>query len=318
MGVVITGGAGFVGLEVARQLLAAGETDITVFSRTPSPDRLGDLAGRVKAVAGDVGVFSHVLDVVRSTRPSIIYHLGAMLSLPSDADPASAIQTNAMGTFYVLEAARLFEVEQVIFSSSVGTYGLGMPDGPIDDLTLQRPVFFYGATKAFGEHMGLFYRRKYGLDFRGIRYPSVIGPGVATPGAVQYTSWVIEAAAGGKPFTIWVTPDTRMPIMYLDEAARATIQLASAPRAAIKTVNYIVDGVKPTPSAGELAAAVRAKLPEARIDFVPDPKIQPLLKDMVRPLDDSKAREEWGWQPSHSLERIVEDFLAALRRRAAR
>ncbi|MCW5747560.1 MAG: NAD-dependent epimerase/dehydratase family protein [Alphaproteobacteria bacterium] len=318
MGVVITGGAGFVGLEVARQLLAAGETDITVFSRTPSPDRLGDLAGRVNAVAGDVGVFSHVLDVVRSARPSIIYHLGAMLSLPSDADPASAIQTNAMGTFYVLEAARLFGVEQVIFSSSVGTYGLGMPDGPIDDLTLQRPVFFYGATKAFGEHMGLFYRRKYGLDFRGIRYPSVIGPGVATPGAVQYTSWVIEAAAGGKPFTIWVTPDTRMPIMYLDEAARATIQLASAPRAAIKTVNYIVDGVKPTPSAGELAAAVRAKLPEARIDFVPDPKIQPLLRDMVRPLDDSKAREEWGWQPSHSLERIVEDFLAALRRRAAR
>ena len=150
MSVLITGGAGFVGLEVARQLLADGETDITVFSRNPSARRLGDLADKVTAVAGDVGNFSHVLDVVKASKPRVIYHLGAMLSAPSDADPAAAIQTNAMGTFYVLEAAKLFEVEQVIFSSSVGTYGYGLSDDPIDDMTIQRPMSFYGATKAFG------------------------------------------------------------------------------------------------------------------------------------------------------------------------
>ena len=185
MSILITGGTGFVGLEVARQLLADGETDITVFSRNPSARRLGDLADKVKAVAGDVGNFSHVLDVVKASKPRVIYHLGAMLSAPSDADPASAIQTNAMGTFYVLEAARLFDVEQVIFSSSVGTYGQGLTDEPIDDMTLQRPMYFYGATKAFGEHMGLYYKRKHGLDFRGIRYPSVVGPGVETPGVAH-------------------------------------------------------------------------------------------------------------------------------------
>lgn len=313
MGILITGGAGFVGLEVARQLLAAGETAVTVFSRNPTPDRLGDLAGRVTAVAGDVGNFSHVLEVVKQAKPRVVYHLGAMLSVPSDADPAAAIQTNAMGTFYVLEAARLFEVEQVIFSSSVGTYGLDMPEGAIDDATIQRPIFFYGATKAFGEHMGLFYRRKYGLDFRGIRYPSVVGPGVTNPGVVQYTSWVIESCAAGKPFTIWVEPETCVPIMYLSEAATATIRLAEAPKDSIRTVNYIVDGVKPTPSAGDLADAVRERLPDARIDFKPDPAIQPLLDDMVRPLDDTRAREEWGWQPTHDLSRIIDDFLAALR-----
>ena len=80
MSILITGGAGFVGLEVARQLLAAGETAVTVFSRNPSPARLGDLTDRVTAVAGDVGNFSHVLDVVKSARPRVIYHLGAMLS----------------------------------------------------------------------------------------------------------------------------------------------------------------------------------------------------------------------------------------------
>lgn len=314
MSVLITGGAGFVGLEVARQLLAQDpDEEITVFSRNPSSSRLGDLADRVRAVAGDVGNFSHVLDAVKTARPRVIYHLGAMLSVPSDADPASAIQTNALGTFYVLEAARLFDVAQVIFSSSIGTYGNDMPDGPIDDATIQRPVFFYGATKAFGEHMGLFYKRKYKLDFRGIRYPSVIGPGVTTPGAVQYTSWVIEHAAQGKPFTIWVRPDTPMPIMYVTEAATATIRLAEAPLEGIKTVYYLVDGVKPSPSAGALADAVRARVPGAEIDFAPNPNIQAALDAMIRPLDDTKAREEWGWQPTHSLDRIVDDFLAAVR-----
>lgn len=313
MSILITGGAGFVGIEVARQLLAAGERDITVFSRDPSARRLGDLAGKVKPVAGDVGNFSHVLDVVKTCRPRTIYHLGAMLSVPSDADPASAIQTNAMGTFYILEAARLFDVAQVIFSSSIATYGLGMGDDAIDDLTIQRPVFFYGATKAFGEHMGLYYKRKHGLDFRGIRYPSVVGPGVATPGVAQYTSLMIEHAAQGKPFSIWVEPEIRVPIMYIDEAAAATIRLAEAPVDGIKTVNYLVDGAKPTPSAGELAEMVIAKVPGAQLDFAPNPDIQALLKDMVRPLDDTKAREEWSWQPTHSVERIVDDFLATLR-----
>lgn len=316
MTTLITGGAGFVGLEVVRLLLDRGESRIAVFSRNPSPQRLGDLADRVKAISGDLGNFSHVLHAVKTTRPECIYHLGAMLSVPSDADPAAALHTNAMGTFHVLEAARLFDVKQVIFSSSVGVYGYDIQDEMIGDTTLQRPQLFYGATKVFGEHMGLFYKRKYGLDFRGIRYPSVIGPGVSTPGAVQYTSWVIEECARGNPFTIWVEPETRMPVMYIREAAEATIQLAQAPPERIETINYIVDGRKPTPSAGELAQTVRAQIPDAQIDFKPDPQIQPLLDEMCRPLDDSRARQEWDWQPRYDLERMVTEFLQRLKGRS--
>lgn len=311
MATLITGGAGFVGLEVARRLLDGGDGDVTVFSRNPSPARLGDLADRVNAVAGDVGNFSHVLDVVKTTRPEVIYHLGAMLSVPSDADPASAIQTNAMGTFYVLEAARLFDVRQVIFSSSIGSYGRDIEGETLTDTTLQRPALFYGATKAFGEHMGLVFKRKYGLDFRGIRYPSVVGPGVTTPGMVQYTSWMIEESAKGNPFTVWTTPETTVPIMYITEAATATVQLAQAPLENIKMVNYLVDGAKPTPTAGEMAEAVRAKIPNAQIDFVPDPT-KPMLHGRRQTIDDSCAREEWGWQPTHDLSRIIDDFLASL------
>ncbi len=311
MATLITGGAGFVGLEVARQLLDGGETEVTVFSRNPSPARLGGLADRVNPVAGDVGNFSHVLDVVKATQPDVIYHLGAMLSVQSDADPASAIQTNAMGTFYVLEAARLFDVRQVIFSSSIGSYGRDIEGETLTDTTLQRPVLFYGATKAFGEHMGLVFKRKYGLDFRGLRYPSVIGPGVTTPGMVQYTSWMIEESAKGNPFTVWTTPETRVPVMYITEAATATVQLAQAPLENIKMVNYLVDGGKPTPTAGDIADAVRAKIPNAMIDFVPDPAM-PLLHGRSVTIDDSRARKEWGWQPTHDLSRMIDDFLASL------
>ena len=111
-----------------------------------------------------------------------------MLSVPSDEDPSGALQTNVMGTFHVLEAARIFQVRQVIFSSSIGVYGGGIESDEITDTSLQRPAFFYGATKSFGENMGHFYKRKYGLDFRGVRYPSIVGPGVRSPSVIQFTS----------------------------------------------------------------------------------------------------------------------------------
>src|SRR5437868_14555296 len=121
-----------------------------------------------------------------------------MLSVPSDADPAAAIHANAMGTFHVLEAARLFGVLQVLFSSSISTYGLDFEGAVIDDTTLQRPLLFYAAPKVFSEHMAVFYKRKYGLEFRCQRYPCMVGPGVDTPGVVQDNSWGIVGEARGQ------------------------------------------------------------------------------------------------------------------------
>ena len=236
-----------------------------------------------------------------------------MLSVPSDADPAAAIHTNAMGTFHVLEAARLFGVTQVLFSSSISTYGLDFEGEVIDDTTIQRPMLFYGATKVFGEHMGLFYKRKYGLDFRCVRYPSIVGPGVKTPGVVQYTSWVIEECAKGKPFTIWVPPDTRCPVLYLKDAARAIVELGQAPLENIKSVNYLLAGIEPIASAGELADMVRTRIPGAQIDFQPNLALQPILAKLMVRFNDRRAREEWDWAPRYTQEQIVDDFLNEIR-----
>ncbi len=312
MGILITGGTGFIGAEVVRLLLERGEDDITVFDISAAPQRLDEVAQKVRLVRGDLGNFSHVLDAVRESSAQIVYHLGGILSIPSEDDPPAAIRTNGMGTFHVLEAARLFGVKSLIFASSIGTYGLGIEEETIDDLTLQRPLLLYGACKLFGEHLGLFYRRKYGIDFRGVRFPPIVGPGVRSPGITQYASWVIEECAQGKPFTIWARPDTRAPILYFKDAARALVVLAEAPAERIEMVNYLLAGASPTPSAGELAEIVRRKVPGARIDFDVDQEFQETLDKYLKPLDDRRAREEWGWRPAYGLEEMVDDFLREL------
>ncbi len=313
MAVLITGGTGFTGAEVARILLKKAEKRPIIFDINPSAKRLDDIEDQVEIIQGDLGNFSHVLDVVQKANPSVIYHLGGMLSVPSDADPAAALRANALGTFHVLEAAKLFNVSQVLFSSTIGTYGLDIQEEVINDYTLQRPQLFYGATKVFCEHMGLFYKRKYSLDFRSIRYPSIVGPGVKTPGVVQFTSWVIEACAKGNPFTITLKPETKVPVIYFKDAAQAIVRLGQAPLESIKTVNYLVAGVSPIASAGELAEIVRAKVPGADIRFEPDLELQAIVDRLLLPLDDSNARKEWGWHCEYNQERIVDDFLQELK-----
>jgi len=313
MSTLITGGAGFIGAEVVRILIERGETRLAIFSRNPKLDRHSGTIGDVDAIRGDVGVFSHVLDAVSKAKPDVIYHFGAMLSTPSEEDPASSIQTNAMGTFHVLEAARIFGVRKVIFASSIGVFGSGIEGDVIDDFTIQRPVFLYGATKLFGEHLGLFYRRKYGIDFRGLRYPSVIGPGVRSPGVVQYTSWLIEESAKGNPYTMKVSPELQVPVMYIKEAGQAAVQLSDAPEEEIKTVVYNVDGMKPTPSAKDLVSAVEKNVPSTQINFDVDTNLQAILGKAVKQMDDSRARAEWAWNPTYPLDRIVKEFVMEIK-----
>ncbi len=312
MTTLITGGTGFIGATVARLLLARGEPRPVVFDRNPSPQRLDDIADQVEIIQGDLGNFSHVLHAVERTRPDTIFHLGGMLSFPSEADPAAALQANAMGTFHVLEAARLFKVAKVIFSSTIATYGMDIQEPVLTDDTIQRPELFYGITKVFGEQMGFFYRRKYGLDFRGVRFPSIVGPGVRTPAIVQYNSWAIEESAKGNPYEFYVDPATRCPVMYFKDAARSLVHLSDAPREAIKRGVYVIAGVTPIVSAGELADLIRARIPGAQLTFNPDRELQPILDRLLLPPDDRNAQQEWGWEAAYTQGDVIDDFLREL------
>lgn len=312
MNILVTGGAGLIGAAVVELLLQEDDSDVTVFDIATLPPRLAERGSRFVAIRGDLGNFSHVLDAVEKTRPELIFHLGGMLSLDVEADPPRAFQTNAVGTFNILEACRLFNVPQVVFSSTMASYGYDIEGDTISDKTLQRPMLFYGATKVFGEHLGLFYRRKYDLDFRGLRFPAIVGPGVKSAGIAQYNSRIIEECALGRPYTVYVKPETRHGFMYVKDAARSLIELARAPREQIKTVNYVLAGMQPPPSAQELAAIVQQKLPTAKIDFKPDPVSQEAVDRLNHPVDDSNAKREWGWQIRYSIEAMVDDFLAEM------
>jgi len=312
MSVLVTGGTGFIGAAVVRMLLERGEEEIVASHINPKKKTLEDISDRVKTLRADLGIFSHVLEAVRSSRPRAIYHLGAMLTLPSQADPAASFRTNVMGTYHVLEAARLFDVEQVLFASSVGSYGTNPDLSVIDDFTVQRPTTMYGVSKLFGEHLGLFYKNKYGMDFRGVRYPGIVGPGFRTPSPARFASLLIEESAKGNPLTLTVNPQLRMSLLYFKDAARAIIDLARAPLANIRTVNYIINGFTPEPTAMEIMEMAKARIPGAKLQFAPDREVSKVLRRFP-PVDDRMAREEWGWQPEYPMEKMIDDFLEELK-----
>ena len=314
MSILVTGGTGFIGAEIVRLLLRDDRhAGIHVAHRSGNYQRIRDLTERVTLHRLDLADRSQVQELVAQTAPDVIFHFGAVLTGPGEANPQLAVETNAFGTYSLLEAARVAGVRTVVFASSIGTYGSEITTDVVDDATIQRPFTVYGVTKVFGEHLGAFYKRTYGLDFRGLRYPSIVGPGVKTPSIVQHTSWIIEESEKGNPFTVPVSPDLAVPILYFKDAARAAVDLSRAPAEPIVTGTYLVDGHRPTPTAAELVEKVRFRLPRAEIRFEPDSVMQPLLDKAIRPIDDTRARNEWGWSPSYDLDAMVDDFLAEMR-----
>ncbi len=299
------------GSALVHQIVEKGESRVAVLDVVDSPRRLKDIADRVEYIQVDLSRTEQLASVIGKIRPKVIYHLGAMLGVACEEHPRMAIQVNALGTFNILEASRRFDVSQVLFASSIATFGLDLQEKVLRDNSLQRPVSIYGVAKLFSEGIGLFFRRKHRIDFRSVRYPSIVGPGIdlRIGGLVTYTYAMIEESIRGNPYTVNVSPETRIPILSVQDAARAIFELGKASAEKIKTINYLVDGVKPTPSAGELAEKVKGRIPDAQINFQPDSKWKPVLDMIALPIDDSRAREEWGWEPQHNYDDIINAFL---------
>ena len=316
MAKLITGGTGFIGAALARSLVGQGE-EVVLFDVSPNWNRIGDIKDRVKVIAGNLANYFEVLSAVRENVEGI-YHLGGMLSVPSDANPQASFQANVCGTMHVLEAARLFNVEKVVFTSTFGTYGLGVTRVVMDD-TLQRPITMYGCGKLYCELLGMFYKRRFGLDFRSVRLPSIVGPGVRTPGVAQHNSLMIEKAALGEPYECCVAEDTRYPgVMYFKDVVRCLEMVYQAPMKQIKTVNYNVAGLRQGVTARELELLIKKHVPEFSVVYKPDPKVMAVFKARATAevYDDTRAREEWGWEPVyHDVEKQIVDFIHEVRTR---
>lgn len=309
--ILVTGGAGFIGSCLVRRLLSLQAARIVVTDISANMVNLEDVRDRIEFVRADAGCFESVLRMVETYRPQTIYHLGAMLGPACDAAPQAGIQANAMATYNLLEAARMFGVKQVIFASSFTVFAGAQGDrAVIDDYSTTRPPAVYAAAKLFSENLGLCYRRLHGIDWRSLRIPGIVGPGVRQPGAFEYVSKAISAAIEGQPYAIYVEPAVRVPLVYIEDIARAFTDLAAAPLEQINTGNYLVLGAHPTPSAQEIVDCLRAKIAGTQLSFQVNPAMQEIFDHFPQSFDDCYARKEWGWQPHFDLDGLIDDWIA--------
>ena len=300
---LITGGTGFIGVELARRLLERG-ADVVLFDSRPNLDAIRDIADHVVVVQGDLAGWPEVLNAVQGRQIESIFHLAAMLSIPADENPWAAYRVNADGAMHVLEAARLFGVPKVVYPSSMAVYAGNT--GGIDESTGQAPDSMYGVTKLFGELLGRFYHRKFGIDFRAVRFCTVVGLGAKTRHMTQYMAWMIERSLQGEPFEVWVAEETRNPFLYYKDAVSALLALHDAPAESIRTRVYNLAGTSAT--AAEFAETVNRHVKGARITFKPDPAAQRLFGKGTGTVDESAARSEWGWRAEYGTERAIKDM----------
>ena len=213
MNILVTGGCGFIGLKFAKKLLEKKHS-VVLMDVNAEPLKNQPELERVPFIPGNVTCQAHLVNALKEHKIQWLIHLAASLSAPSEEDPWSTFEVNVRGLYHALEAARICGVERFVFTSSLASYGLHLPP-VVDDVTIQRPIGMYGVTKVFGEQLGRFYRRRFGLDFRCIRFAQIIGPGVKTPGVAQCMPMVIEAAAKGEPFEMWIEEGSTMPLFII-------------------------------------------------------------------------------------------------------
>lgn len=305
---LITGGLGYIGAELVRMLVERGE-EVVIFDIATNRFRIQDIEKEVKIVQGDVSNFSEVLNVVKDNHVTEIYHLGAILTYMTELNPWASFRANVVGSYNVLEAARLFGVPKMMFASTQGTFGMQL-EAVVTDVSLQRPITMYGWGKLYIEGLGRVYRRKFGLDFRAIRYPFVLGPNIRTPG--HWAPPMIQDAILGRPHEcIYGTPEAKGALIYGKDAARAADLVLAAPKEAIKMFNYNVTGTPAVVSAREVETALKKRFPGTKVSYKLDTSVQEEVRlrfEAMKVFDDSYARREWGWKPLYATAEAIIDI----------
>jgi nucleoside-diphosphate-sugar epimerase len=240
--------------------------------------------------------------------------MAAILSAVGEQNPMRCWDVNMNGTLNVLEVAREREMAQVLVPSSIAAFGPETPRDNTPQETVLKPRTMYGVTKVAGELVCDYYFHKYGLDVRGLRYPGIIS--AETPpggGTTDYAVAIYYAAVKGEPYKCFVREDTVLPMMYMPDCLKATLDLMEADLASLKHHSDFNVGSMSF-SAGELAASIRKYVPDFTVTYEPDFR-QAIADSWPRSLDDSAAREEWGWAPAYDLDAMTQDMLEKLRKK---
>jgi nucleoside-diphosphate-sugar epimerase len=242
-----------------------------------------------------------------------VYQLAAMLSATGEAAPLRAWTLNMDGLLNILEVARVRGGQgkplRIFWPSSIAAFGPNTPQNDTPQLTTMDPTTIYGISKLAGERLCEYYFLKYGVDVRSIRYPGIISykspPG---GGTTDYAIAIFHAALRGETYECFLGPQTTLPMMYMPDAIRATIELMSAPASQIKVrSSYNVAGVSFNPE--QLAESITRAVPGFKIEYKPDSR-QAIADTWPHSLDDCHATADWGWRARIGVEEMVKDMLA--------
>ena len=313
--ILITGGSGFIGSNLAMRLLERDpQAKVVLFDRNPDLSRLTGFGPRFDAVKdritfvqGDLTILPHVLALFDTHEPTSVFHLGALLSAGAEANPTMGFQTDTVGSWHVFEATRLYcqhagiPPVRVLFPSTIASFGSFIaPGATVKNEDVQMPTTMYGVAKVSVERLGEYYNRKGWIDFRAVRYPSVIGASRGPGGTTVYSTLMIQEPLRDPPRTYiaYVDQDTRLDIIYISEALDAIIGLHDATALKPERRVYNIAGIKvggQAPAALDIKNAVLALQPNANIQFQKDEALQTIVRSFGI-LDDTAAQTDWGWK----------------------
>ncbi len=307
--ILVIGATGQIGSELVSSLREKYGDDsvIGTYNTTePTGDLLDGPTVRLNVLEEE-----RIGDLIEEYGVDSVFHLAAILSAKGETDPQLAFRVNVMGTFNVLEVGRKFQLNRVVIPSSIGVFGPEVPRKKAPNETVLRPTSMYGVTKVTGELLGNYYFNKYGLDVRGARFPGVISYKTLPGGGT--TDYAVEAfykAIEEGHYSFFVREDTRLPLMYMPDCTRALIELAEAD---LEDLNYHADyNISSLSfSAKDLAEAIKERIPDFTFEFNPDER-QRIADSWPDSMDDSPAREDWGWEPRYGLEKMTEDMIERL------
>ena len=305
--ILVTGALGQIGTELVSSLRESYGKDNVLATDIRVPDDESSFPD---------GPFSNlsVLDgtgmekMIQEEGIGTVFHLAAILSATGEKDPELCQRVNVGGTVCVLEAARDFNLK-VFAPSSIAVFG---PDSP--DIALQssplNPTTMYGKTKVTGEILGLNYWKQYGVDVRGLRFPGLISwKAPAGGGTTDYAVDIFRAAVEYGHYECFVSEDTRLPMMYMNDAIRATESIMQADLESLgdSRAGYNIKGISFT--AGELVDKIAERIPEFTCDFIPDFR-QKVADSWPNDVDDKPARDDWGWKADYELGRMVDEMIS--------
>lgn len=251
---------------------------------------------------------------VQVIRQSItqIYLLAAILSATGEKNPNLAWNLNMQGLLNVLDIAREEKIYKVYWPSSIAVFGPTSPRQNCPQQTIIEPVTVYGISKYAGEFWCNYYHQRFGVDVRSIRYPGLISYKSAPGGGTtDYAVEIFHEALEEKKYTSFLREDTYLPMMYMPDAIRGTIELMEAPASKISIRHsYNLSAMSFSPK--EIGAEIKKHMPEFKLDYQPDYR-QAIADSWPQSIDDSVATKDWGWKPEYSLERMTKDMLENLK-----